>query len=417
LVKEQRAWHREFVNARRPDPKLYAVGDIVFARRAVRSDASRGVVDKLAYPFTGPWRIISKLAGASYELEHCTSKTKDKRHASDLSPYPVELIPFQPIDGADNQFGQLYRKIKEHPYREAGIKGFTPPTPFVAPSTFATTSDAFHFTWPTLAELNDEFFDEDYPIGEDALLDDGDSIIVIPGHYTGPPPPAPTCSIPSVPSANTLAQRVINSADKLFFVAHRVGGINDDVREWRLVRVALAATTSSYPSCLDDGRYIVEYFISHPADFRYNATNQRFWLQYHLPTELLGPCSSCNTHLIRPSDTSEAYASRHKLVPFRRYINLTHRDTFIHGPFDFATVHGRKTRDRVDQADWCILRSNTAMFHNPIPSVEIPTYSIHVDACAHTAFQNSAIARDAIFHSQQASKSEISAAISSTKGP
>jgi hypothetical protein len=116
LVKEQRAWHREFVNAHRPDPKLFAIGDVVFARRAVRSDASRGVVAKLTYPFTGPWQIITKLKGASYEIEHCTSKTKDKRHASDLSPYPVELIPFQPINGADNQSGQLYRKIKEYQY-------------------------------------------------------------------------------------------------------------------------------------------------------------------------------------------------------------------------------------------------------------------------------------------------------------
>jgi hypothetical protein len=98
------------------------------------------------YPFTGPWRIIAKLHGASYKVEHCTSKAQDKKHASDLSPYPVELIPFRPLDGADNQFGQLYRKFKEHPYKEAGIKGFTPPTPFVAPSQFLTNDDSLCFT-------------------------------------------------------------------------------------------------------------------------------------------------------------------------------------------------------------------------------------------------------------------------------
>jgi hypothetical protein len=54
LVDEQRAYHREFINARRPDPKLYSVGDTVFARRATRSDAGCGQVDKLTYPFTGP---------------------------------------------------------------------------------------------------------------------------------------------------------------------------------------------------------------------------------------------------------------------------------------------------------------------------------------------------------------------------
>jgi hypothetical protein len=34
LVREQRCWHRELINACRPDPHIYSVGDIVFARRA-----------------------------------------------------------------------------------------------------------------------------------------------------------------------------------------------------------------------------------------------------------------------------------------------------------------------------------------------------------------------------------------------
>ena len=225
---------------------------------------------------------------------------------------------------------------------------------------------------------------------DDELLDTGDLIIPIPGLYTGPPPSAPSCSIPSVPSANSLAQRIITSTDKLFFISHKIGGLVDDVRE-RLVCIAFSATTSSYPSCLNNGKYIVEFFISHPADFRYNAINQRFWLQYHNQLELLGPCSSSDTHLIRPSDTSKAYALRHKLLPFRWYINLTHSDNYIHGPFDFTSVNGRKSCDRIDQADWGVLCSRTTIFHNPIPSIEIPTYSVHVDACAHTTFHNSAL--------------------------
>jgi hypothetical protein len=35
LVKEHRAYHREFINANRPHPWVYAVGNIVFAHRAV----------------------------------------------------------------------------------------------------------------------------------------------------------------------------------------------------------------------------------------------------------------------------------------------------------------------------------------------------------------------------------------------
>jgi hypothetical protein len=68
----------------------------------------------------------------------------------------VELIAFEPLDGADNQYGQIHRKISDHPYKEASIKGFTPPNPFRVSTNFVTTSDALAFRWPTLAELNDE---------------------------------------------------------------------------------------------------------------------------------------------------------------------------------------------------------------------------------------------------------------------
>jgi hypothetical protein len=109
LVQEQRAYHRKLTNSRRPDPRVYSIGDVVFARRAVRSDASKGRIDKLQYAFTGPWRITAILKGASYELEHCsTPNRKDKKHASDLSSYPLELIPFEPVDGSDTQYGQLH---------------------------------------------------------------------------------------------------------------------------------------------------------------------------------------------------------------------------------------------------------------------------------------------------------------------
>ncbi len=123
LVKEQWAYHCKFVDSQWPDPKLYSVGDILFAYQAVHSDANRGQVDKLTYPFTDPWRITAKLHGALYELEHWSTKIKEKKHTSNLSPYPAELIPFQPLDGADNQYGQLYQKFKEHPYKKAVIKG------------------------------------------------------------------------------------------------------------------------------------------------------------------------------------------------------------------------------------------------------------------------------------------------------
>jgi hypothetical protein len=102
LVKEQWALHRDIINSHHPDPKIYSVGNILFARQAVRSGASWGRVDKLTYPFTGSWQIIAKLHGASYKVEHCSTKKTEKRYASDLSPYLPKLIPLQLLDGVDN---------------------------------------------------------------------------------------------------------------------------------------------------------------------------------------------------------------------------------------------------------------------------------------------------------------------------
>jgi hypothetical protein len=99
LVQEQRVYHRELINSRRPDPHTYSVRDIVFARHAVRSDATKGRVD-------------------SYELKHCsTPSRKEKKHASNLAPYPDELIPFEPVDGPDALYGQLHKPIAAYPFK------------------------------------------------------------------------------------------------------------------------------------------------------------------------------------------------------------------------------------------------------------------------------------------------------------
>jgi hypothetical protein len=393
-LKEQCAYHRELINSRLPDPKINSVGDIVFAQRAVRSDAARGQVDKLTYPFTGPWHIVAKLHGALYKLEHCSAKKREKKHASDLSPNPAKLILFQPLDGTNNQYGQLYWKIKEHPYMEAGIKGFTPPTPVAVPIQFLWAREDLSFKWPTLAELNNELFPDLSRPDMDKILKLDNSVVLIPGFHTGPNPSAPSCSVPMPPPANLLAQHIINIADKLFFISCKIAGSSEDIRKWRLVHIALATTMQTYPSCLNNGRYAVDFYNSHPSNFKYNAINQRFWLQYYSTDDLSGPCSSSNTHLICPSDTSKAYAKRHKLHLFHRFLNLTHTDLYIHGPFNFATVNGRKSRDCICNANWDILWSNTNMFHNLLPPSAVPTYSVHIDYCTYTTFHGTRYLRN-----------------------
>jgi hypothetical protein len=88
-----------------------------------------------------------------------------------------------------------------------------------------------------------------------------------------------------------------------------------------------------------------------------------------------------NAHLITPSNTSKDRAKRHLLVQNHGWANLTHSDTYIHGPFEFAIAQGRKTHDKIGQKDWdALARSNN-----------IPTYSIHVDRDIHMIIPNAII--------------------------
>ncbi len=158
---------------------------------------------------------------------------------------------------------------------------------------------------------------------------------------------------------------------------------------------------TSYSSCLVDGQYLVDFYISHSSDSRYNAINKRFWLQYQSQDNIMANSTSANTHLIRPSGSSETYASRHKLLPFRKYINITHSDTFIHGPFDFSTINNRKSWDRICQSNWDILKSHCDLFHNPLLRFDVPTYSVHVNAGAHTTFYSAALLGDLFLSAQR----------------
>jgi hypothetical protein len=256
LVREQRSYHRELTNARRPDPRVYSLGDIVFASRAVKSNSSQGQVDKLQYAFTGPWHVIAILKGASYELEHCDKKNrKEKKHASNLSPYPTELIPFEPVDSADTRYGQIYKPITAHPFKEAGIKEFSPIQPFKTSTNLIQISQCAAFHWPSLSELNDEIAPFPWASNEERLRYlEGDSVTKLPVLTTGPPPAAPIHTVPSVPEIHLLIAAIIKSTDRLFFISHSIGA--NEAQEWQLARVAFSDSVSIYPSCTLDGRFL-----------------------------------------------------------------------------------------------------------------------------------------------------------------
>jgi hypothetical protein len=179
---------------------------------------------------------------------------------------------------------------------------------------------------------------------------DKNIITSVPAFWIGPPLAAPVHPIPAVPSIQLLAAAIVWSTDHLFFVSYRFG--DNNAQEWQLARVAFMDSMSLYPSCMLDGRFLFKFYICHPADWRHNAVNQQYWLQLHSVDDLCFPHLASDTHLVRPCDTSDSYATHHKLMSFRKWLNICHLDTYIHGPFNFALIQGRKTRDRIAQVDW-----------------------------------------------------------------
>ena len=180
--------------------------------------------------------------------------------------------------------------------------------PFRVSVNFLTADTGLNFSWPTFAELNEEIFPYLWSFRKEfnTHLDDN-SIIPSPGFYTGPPPSAPKYSAPNIPPANILAQHFIESSDRISFIYHRI--VSGDVQEWCLVHVVLEANMSPYSSCLVDGRYLVDFFLSHPNVTVIVLSTKCSGSNTIVRTTFFGKTSSAHTHFIWPSDTSEAYAN------------------------------------------------------------------------------------------------------------
>ncbi len=205
--------------------------------------------------------------------------------------------------------------------------------------------------------------------------------------YTAPPPPEPPV-LPhapehSTPSITSLVPLIISSPDSLLFISHSIGGSQ---RKLRLVCVAFQDSVALYPSCFHDGCFLIDFYTAHPSNICYNAINQQFWLQYCDQTPAV--FGTMDAHLITLFDTSKDRAKRHHPVPDWAWANLTHSDTYIHGPFEFVLVRGRKTCNHVSQEDWDVLARSKSMFSDPSPHFNIPPYSIYFDRGIHTILSN-----------------------------
>ncbi|KAL3785603.1 hypothetical protein HJC23_004751 [Cyclotella cryptica] len=375
LIDEHRAYHCELIKSLRPDPN-FEPGDYVFARSTVQSSAKHVRVGKLEFACTGPWVILRWLNGASYECKHTVSGKIDKFHASHLSPVPPGLVPFAPVDGPDHHFRQLHRPLHDDAYKAACLEGFLPYKPFqpfcrvrfaddqipsaTAPDPPLATNIVDFQSWshhepsdrslhfPSLWELNSKLHDWD-DHDTDTLIDD-----------IHPLPPSDTISfLATPPSPSQLAASIIKSTSRLFFISWQLPSVPH--REWHLVCVHLPSSLSLNPNCLSDGRYLVQNKLQHPR-------NQRWWLEYHAASTV-ARLHQGDYHILRPDSYAPIYAKELNLHPYCQWVNLLHHETYIHGPFEFATINGRKTRDRISTSDWDILSQSSTRYDDAPPDL------------------------------------------------
>ena len=90
--------------------------------------------------------------------------------------------------------------------------------------------------------------------------------------------------------------------------------------EWALVQVYLQRPLQAHPVALQDGKFLVDFYTCHPADKKYNAINQRYWLEYHPILEVAGPYRNRCTHMIWPFAQSPSYAVAEGLRPFSQWV-------------------------------------------------------------------------------------------------
>jgi hypothetical protein len=109
-----------------------------------------------------------------------------------------------------------------------------------------------------------------------------------------------------------LVADIIKSDDKLFFISYSPP--NQTRCEWRLVQIDFPSTMKLHPSCLQDGKFLVQFYIQHFIDSSVNLTDQRFWLEYHSTSN--SKTLGSQYHLIPPTSLSPKVTKARNLVPY-----------------------------------------------------------------------------------------------------
>ena len=85
---------------------------------------------------------------------------------------------------------------------------------------------------------------------------------------------------------------------------------------------------------------------------------------------------------------------QNNLAPFAQWININ-EETYLYGPFDFATMHGRKTIDRISKIDWEILSKSQSSFENQLPKMNLSSYaySYHINTAYHAEYHDKSVTK------------------------
>ena len=163
-----------------------------------------------------------------------------------------------------------------------------------------------------------------------------------------------------------LVPKIIESKDRLFFISLRIDG--SERKEWKLIQIDLRSTMELNPSALTDGKFLANVVINHLVDQNHDIRQKRFWPYYHVnnrPFEEYSP----KLQLIRPAPEA---AAKNNLQKSKIWVHLTQPSMYIHGPFEFAIIHGRQTSDRISEQDWKVLIDNSAKYDDEPPKLVEP---------------------------------------------
>jgi hypothetical protein len=124
-----------------------------------------------------------------------------------------------------------------------------------------------------------------------------------------------------------MIAELVASADRLFYIAYSQYR-DQKRREWKLVSVDFEKSIRQYASCLQDGRFLVEFFIEHHRDSNLDICSRRYWLEYHR-TNAHDTLSS-DYHILQPSEYSPAIAKSEVRERCEEFVfNLQFSDTTL----------------------------------------------------------------------------------------